>query len=78
MFCSPTRVQKARLPVVVHVVPCPISGDPLLVLMSARAPVSAHVGIPHRLASARIVAFVILNVLQPNACPEGSLAGCCP
>eukprot|EP00974_Lingulodinium_polyedra_P047810 4589401-Lingulodinium_polyedra.AAC.1 len=43
---SPTHVQKAHLRVAVHVVPCPISGDPLLVHMSARGLVSARVGIP--------------------------------
>ena len=42
----PTHVQKAHLPVVVHVVLFPISGDPLLVHMSARALVSARVCIP--------------------------------
>eukprot|EP00974_Lingulodinium_polyedra_P068337 6617363-Lingulodinium_polyedra.AAC.1 len=46
MCCSPTRVQKAHLPVVVHVVLFLISGDPLLVRMPAHAPVSAHVGSP--------------------------------
>eukprot|EP00974_Lingulodinium_polyedra_P012597 1218853-Lingulodinium_polyedra.AAC.1 len=30
-LCSPTHVQKAHLRVAVHVVPCPISRDPLLV-----------------------------------------------
>eukprot|EP00974_Lingulodinium_polyedra_P022921 2212269-Lingulodinium_polyedra.AAC.1 len=44
-FTSPARVHKSRLRVAVRVVPCPI-GESLRARVSARAPVSARVGVP--------------------------------